>query len=111
MRDALIEHGDDGIATGWDGTWNLCHNGWVLANCGSVSTRYRTVDNKYGQTFNHFGYCLSKSESTKGFCLFGKLSVEDFNFFFSPLTLKLRFFCCDHSWAIAKGVSSVFESA
>ena len=26
-RDAMIEHEEQGIATGWDGTWNLCNKG------------------------------------------------------------------------------------
>ena len=110
-RDAVVEHGDEGISTGWDGTWNLCHNGWVLANFGSVSTRYCTEDRKYGQTFNLFGYCLAKSESIMGFREFCRLFVKTFNCFFHPLTMKLRFFSCDHSNAIAKGLFANFSSA
>ena len=65
--DVIVEHGDHGIATGWDGTWNLCHNSWVLANVGTVNTRYRKTDRHYGQTFNLHAFCLAKSETILGF--------------------------------------------
>ena len=59
-RDAMIEHEEQGIATGWDRTWNLCHKGWVLKNPGTVSTCYRKEDCLYGQTFNLHAFCLTK---------------------------------------------------
>ena len=68
---ALVEHADTGgICTGFDGTFNLCKKGWVLGNFGSILTRYRIKDRKYGATYNLFGVCLMKSETIDGFCQF-----------------------------------------
>ena len=39
-KGAVVEYGEDRLSTGWDSTWNLCHNRWFLANFRSMSTKY-----------------------------------------------------------------------
>ena len=82
-----------------------------MNNVGTVSTRYRNEDCRYGQTFNLHAFCLAKSETILGFRMFGNIFAEKINCYFDPLRLKIHSFSCDHSYAIAKGLLLVFENA
>ena len=99
-----------GLNAAFDGTFQICHNNWVLGNNGFLSSKYRTKDRKYGQTYNLSTICLMRNETIRGFYEWCKIFGEAFYKFFE-LTLLMNTFGADHSTPIFSGVMNYFAGA